>query len=259
MQSSSKRRHGLFRHRMRQQPCASCVVEHPLSEFSITALRENRQRCIREEGRLWLCPSMIWSFEQAVERGRGRDVDYGLCACKQHFTALFRGHVIQAFPVHTSHDFARLFWIHVFLALKSIHLRICPHMSFSDRKLVQCFSSLCTRAFDEGKWDCGCDDCNKPLQRIGKYCCSECSTRIQFRIQRNISGSVTAYLLVGKPISEPFLAVSGHGAWKRLITLPSQFQRRKEEWETHQVYGQVDRHQRLSPAGDPFKNTCFIW
>ncbi|KAI4167810.1 MAG: hypothetical protein LQ346_009069 [Caloplaca aetnensis] len=242
----------MLRGYQRERFCHSCHTAHSLSEFSITALRDPRSVCIRSEGRLWVCPSVSWTFDQtiAVNRSAGHPDHEAFqhCGCRHHFTRLHTDTTTTSLVLaYLVTDFARpgnvtnadrLEFIRA--ALKSTHLRICPHLSISDRPVRRRFASDCKRTFEMTADQCGCRVCSGRMFGDDEVACPVCFTKVQFR-RKVANGTTYLYLVTAKSIDERFLSRNRGRMWRRCVTLPSEMGRLGEEWGTasFESYGTV--------------------
>ncbi|KAL8894084.1 MAG: hypothetical protein Q9207_008551, partial [Kuettlingeria erythrocarpa] len=215
---------------------------HSLSEFSITALRDPKSVCIRSEGRLWVCPSVSWTFDQTVadrSAGHPEHEAFQHCDCRHHFTrlhtdttttSLVLAYVLTGYarPGNVT-DAATLKFIRA--ALISTHLRICPHLSISDPPVRWRFTSNCKRTFEMTADQCGCRVCSGRMFGDDEAACPVCFTEVQFR-RKVANGMTYLYLVTAKSIDERFLSGKRDRMWRRSVTLPSEMGRLDEEWDS---------------------------
>lgn len=244
--------------------CHSCHTDHEASEFSITALRDPLPECIRSEGRLWVCPSVSWTFDQTVAVNRNarhvHDNEYHHCDCLHHFTHL---HIDTTTTMVLAYLLARYIrpgnvtntatLKYIRTALKSTHLRICPHLSISDPRVRARFMPECKRTFEMTANQCGCRLCSGRLFRNDEVACTECLTNVQFR-RKMANGMTYLYLLTLKSIDERFLSRNNGEMWRRIVTLPSEMERLNDEWDPFN-FRSVDT---VTVEENPFDGGCFV-
>lgn len=163
--------------RIRQQQlryvCVTCRKVKGHHSFSLAATRgpSNKRQCLAHEGRLWICPDKIWDthFAKRMCRAMSRSRDMltlegdsmsGLCACGNHYLFFENDAVIQARLIKI--------WLGpvggtLELDIKNIkrnfNIRCCPHMSISNRKVLDRFSGQCQRSFSASAVICFCKIC----------------------------------------------------------------------------------------------------
>lgn len=256
--------------------CASCSEYHPYSSFSITAQREpsEKRRCRDHEGCLWMCPFQVWTSAQIASFQSKDDTairpwqpfaSWGPCQCMQHFTVTRASGILQIFPLGNFDQQNPISYRKIKRLLNSCHIRICPHHSISDVKVLADFDASCTRTFDNHTSDCECRACHHFLDDDSRMC-GECATSFFIRRRNETNGSITLYLLVlvfFLPIKDDLsLTEEDRALWENVKTLPSEFQGRTEEWKTYNVYPEdapIPRDQILAPNRDPYNKATFHW
>ncbi|KAL8923550.1 MAG: hypothetical protein Q9208_004496 [Pyrenodesmia sp. 3 TL-2023] len=244
---------------------------------NIKTLRKlDKERRMKYEGLLWICPSRVWSREEVLNFLQNpQSFPSGPCPCNQHFTGLFHrfsnyvGHsfdiIVQAYPIDTFQNQNLITQQIVEDSLASSHLRICRHAGRGGPRVRHCFSERCIRTFDKSRRDCSCQSCKAPRVDISRMCMS-CGTQTQFRLQRHAeTGDVTLYLLVGRVIKETGLWFDDNDLatdWRDYVFAPEEIEGLQKEWETHTA-GRVEdpghARQMISKARDPFDIPEFVW
>ncbi|KAL9580529.1 MAG: hypothetical protein Q9212_004437 [Teloschistes hypoglaucus] len=251
--------------------CASCSEYHSYCSFSITAQREpsERRQCLVHEGVLWMCPFQMWTSAQ-IAAFKNKDGTWNMpsqsmslsspCPCMQHFTAYGQGYIIQIFPLGTFDQQNSISFRKIKLLLRSCHLRICPHSSLSDAKFLEAFDASCMRTFHNRTRDCECRLHHGAYEPQEIYC-HMCHMIVFFRRQLETDGSITLYLLLNAFIPEN---QDTHliDEFPRILTLPSEIQRRTEEWNTYSLYpddAPIPRDQILAPNRNPYNRSTFCF
>lgn len=225
---------------------------------------------MKHEGRLWICPSNIWTYEQITAlseqlvnfgprlkaQNQSFPGGFGLCHCKQHFNTVDDEMIIQAYPIIWLPKFAPMPTREgVAQLLRDVNLRICPHRSMSDPEIPECFRRRCIRGFGKDGGPCLCATCRRQVITESSLC-HKCRTKVQFRRQTNADGSTTLYLVVGRfPLDGSILKKYAYCFWLDRMFVPSEMQRLKDEWETYTpllVKDPAINQQLLTPERNPF-------
>lgn len=254
-----------------RQFCSACRMDHHVSEFSMATSREPgyKRQCMKHEGLLWICPFTEWSFDELTATDRHPACDLcssghtthlaeshpqGLCKCKQHFVAIFDGHLVQAYPIKIFESKASMTSAIVTAMLESIHVRVCPHLSVNDPKV----SEWCERTYGMYAFQCNCRSCRRAINQQFRAC-GLCDTHNGFR-HGMVGGKVVLYLWIRKCIHH--LDDIDSKRWKALLFLPSEIKRLKEEQECAklcQIEDQSLREQVLSWQHNPYVHEYTSW
>ncbi len=139
-----------------------------------------------------------------------------------------------------------------------MHVRICPHTSISDPKVLNCFSFLCGGEKPWCKWSSNCQSVRR-REPVKDMSCETCGTSFQFCMQKSMNGHPMLFLLTRKTLRNrnlPLGADENIEMWQSHISLPSEFKSLKDDWERRsKVLSKFNKGdwKIMTTASDPFR------